>query len=72
MEKKNQINDLKNYKFSFKSIRNIIILLCQLQRHNDINDYIIQLLKFMNYVYRNDATDAINKIIEKLMELENS
>jgi len=26
----------------------------------------------MNYVYRNDATDAINKIIEKLMELENS
>jgi len=60
-------------KWKFKCLLNMIIIKCKLQRDDDLVENITQLLKCicMDKVSRNEANDAINVILEYILELKN-
>jgi len=56
----------------FKALRNIIVLQCALGLHQEMCKAHVQLLELMETVARNDATEAINNIIDVVSGISNS
>ena len=68
LEKKNI--PLNKYEFTFKSLNFIVKILCKLKKPDKLNNYLDKCLLFMQHVSRQEATEAINNIIEEIMDLE--
>lgn len=57
-------------KYTFQSLLNIILIKCRLQLYEDLSNDVTRILKAMDKVSKNDANDAINNILEALLNLE--
>jgi len=57
-------------KYTFQSLLNIILIKCRLQLYEDLSGDVTKILKAMDKVSKNDANDAINSILEALLNLE--
>jgi len=57
-------------KYTFQSLLNIILIKCRLQLYEDLSNDVTKILKAMDKVSKNDANDAINSILEALLNLE--
>ena len=62
-------------RWRFLALKNIVILECGLGRYEPMHEHVAELFGLVNTVARNDATDAINTIIDaasKIPESEHS
>lgn len=57
-------------KYTFDSLKFIILIKCKLESYDGLTDYVNRILKAMSDVSKNAANDAIDEIVEAVSYLD--